>query len=60
MSGDPKHRNQKHHAENQVLVRSEQEMVDLNMSGFSVRAGTDAAPPLVRLNLYVDGQKVSP
>lgn len=57
--GDPKHGNQKHHAENQVLVRSEQEIIDLIMSGFSVRVGTDAAPSMVRLNLYVDGRKIT-
>ena len=58
--GDPKHGNQKHHAGNQVLVRSEQEMVDLILRGFAVRVGTDAASSLVRLNLYVDGRKVMP
>lgn len=56
----PKHGNQKHHAKNQVLVRRELEMIDLNIRGFAVRTGTDAAPSLVRLKLYVDGQKLHP
>jgi hypothetical protein len=57
--GDPKHGNQKHLARNQVLVRTEQEMVDLIMKGYAVRVATDTAPSLVRLNLYVDGCKIS-
>lgn len=57
--GDPAHGNQKYLARNQVLVRTEQEMIDLIMKGYAVRVATDAAPSLVRLNLYVDGCKIS-
>lgn len=57
--GDPKHGNQKHHAANQVLVRTEQEMIDLIIKGYSVRVGTDAAPSMVRRNLFVDGKQVT-
>lgn len=56
--GDPRHGNQKHHARNQVLVRTEQEMIDLIMQGYSVRVGTDAAPSMVRRNLYVDDKPI--
>lgn len=57
--GDPAHGNQKHLARNQVLVRTEQEMIDLIIKGYAVRVATDAAPSLVRLNLHVDGRKIS-
>lgn len=57
--GDPAHGNHKHIARNQVLVRTEQEMIDLIMKGYAVRIATDSAPSLVRLNLYVDGCKIS-
>lgn len=57
--GDPVHGNQKHHAKNQVLVKTEQEMIDLVMQGYSVRVRTDTAPSMVCRNLYVDGYKVS-
>ena len=57
--GDPKHGNQKHHAKNQVLVRTEQEMIDLIMKGYSVRVGTDAAPSMVRRNLFLDGKPIT-
>lgn len=54
--GDPRHGNEKHHVRNQVLVRAEQEMIDLLRLGYSVRVGTDTAPSLVSRNLFVDGQ----
>lgn len=57
--GNPKHGNQKHIAANKVLVRTEQEMIDLIARGFSVRVETKTRPSLVRLNLFVDGKKVS-
>lgn len=57
--GDPKHGKRKHIAANKVVVRTEQEMVDLIMRGFSVRVDTKTRPSLVRLNLFVDGKKVS-
>lgn len=50
--------NQKHHAKNKVLVRIEQEMIDLIMLGYSVRMVTGAAPSLVRRNLFVDGKPI--
>ncbi len=56
---DPRHGNQKHHAKNQVLVRTESEMIELLRKGFSVRVSTDTAPSLVRLNLFVDGERIS-
>lgn len=56
--GDPKHGKLKHHAENRILARTEQEMIDL-MRGYSVRVETPTRPSLVRLNLYVDGRKVT-
>ncbi len=40
-------------------MRTEQEMIDLIMRGFSVRVDTDPRPSLVRLNLFIDGKKVS-
>lgn len=57
--GDPKHGNQKHHAKNQVLVRTEKEMIDLIMKGYSVRIGTDAAASMVRRNPFVDGKQLT-
>lgn len=57
--GDPKHGNRKHIASNKVLVRTEQEIVDLITRGFSVRVDTKTRPSLVRLNLYIDGKKAS-
>lgn len=54
--GDPKHGNQKHHAVNQVVVRTEQEMIELILRGYSVRVATDSAPSMVRRNLYMDGR----
>lgn len=57
--GDPKHGNRKHVTANKVTVRTEQEMIDLIMRGFSVRVDTDPRPSLVRLNLFIDGKKVS-
>lgn len=57
--GDPKQGNRKHVKANKVTVRTEQEMIDLIMRGFSVRVDTDTRPSLVRLNLFIDGKKVS-
>ncbi|OWV81058.1 hypothetical protein ATY77_22715 [Rhizobium sp. R634] len=57
--GDPKHGRKKHTVANRVLVGTEQEMIDLILRGHSVRVETSTRPSLVRLNLYVDGKKVS-
>ncbi|MCZ7453509.1 hypothetical protein [Rhizobium rhizogenes] len=57
--GDPKHGNRKHITANKVTIRTEQEMIDLIMRGFSVRVETKTRASLVRLNLFVDGKKVS-
>lgn len=57
--GDPKNGNKKHHAKNKVLVRDEQEMIDLILIGYSIRVKTDTAPALVCRNLYVDGKQVT-
>lgn len=57
--GDPKNGRTKHTSANKVLVRTEQEMVDLIAKGFSVRVETKTRPSLVRLNLFVDGKKVT-
>lgn len=53
---DPKHGSEMHHAKNKVLVRGEQEMIDLLRLGYSVRVGTESAPSLVCRNLFIDGQ----
>lgn len=57
--GDPKHGSRKHIAANKVVVRTEQEMIDLIIRGFSVRIKTKTRPSLVRLNLFVDGERIS-
>lgn len=57
--GDPKHGSRKHITANAVRVRTEAEMIDLIKRGFSVRVETTTRPSLVRLNLYVDGKRVS-
>lgn len=57
--GDPKHGNRKHTTANKVLVPTEQEMIDLIARGFSVRVDTATRPSLVRLNLFVDGKKLT-
>ena len=56
---DPKHGNRKHIAANKILVSTEQELIDLIMSGFSIRVQTDTRPSLVRKNLFVDGKQVT-
>lgn len=56
---NPEHGGEKHHAKNKVLVRSEQEMIDLIMLGYSVRVGTDKAPSLVRRNIFIDGEQIT-
>lgn len=56
---NPENGSEKHHAKNKVLVRTEQEMIDLIMLGYSVRVGTDAAPSLVRRNIFIDDEQVT-
>ncbi|KQZ54451.1 hypothetical protein ASD54_03655 [Rhizobium sp. Root149] len=50
-----------HHSANEVLVPTEQEMIDLILEGHYVRVKDDVDPRgnLVRLNLYIDGKKVT-
>lgn len=56
--GAPSHGDQKHLKENKVLVRTEEEMIDLILSkGHSVRVAGSGS--LVRLNLYIDGRQVT-
>jgi len=50
---------QQHTTDNQVLVETEQEMIDLVMKGHYVRVEDDKRPTLVRKNLYIDGIKVT-
>lgn len=57
--GNPKLGKKRHTVANRVLVRTEQEMVDLIMRGYYVRVETDTRPSLVRLNLFIDGKRVS-
>jgi len=57
--GDPKHGGRKHTKANKVLVRTEQEMIDLIHQGFSVRVITDTAPSLVRRNIFIDNKKIT-
>lgn len=45
---NPKHGNERHHAMNKVLVRTEQEMADLIKLRYSVNVGIDTAPSMVR------------
>ena len=52
---DPSATNEKHHAKNEVLVRTEDEAIRLLRQGFSIRVKSKAAPVLVRKNLVVDG-----
>lgn len=54
--GDPKHGRRKHVSDNAVLVRAEQEAIDLLNRGFSIRIQTQTRPSLIRKNLYVDGK----
>lgn len=48
-----------HTIANRVLVRTEQEMIDLILEGHYVRVEDDIRPDLVRRNLYIDGKKVT-
>lgn len=48
-----------HKVSNRVLVRTEQEMIDLILEGHYVRVDDDVRPDLVRKNLYIDGKKVT-
>lgn len=57
--GDPKANREKHHAKNEVLVRSEEEAIRLLHGGFSIRVQTETQPSLVRRNLFVDGIRIS-
>lgn len=57
--GDPAAGAQKHHARNQILVRSEEEAVRLIRKGSSIRIETETSPSLVRRNLYHDGVPIS-
>lgn len=56
---NPEHGGEKHHAKNKVLVRTEQEMIDLIRLGYLVRVGTDAAPSLVSRNIFIDGEQIT-
>lgn len=58
--GDYKsHGKRQHTVANRVLVRTEQEMIDLIMRGHYVRVEHDTRATLVRRNLYIDGKKVT-
>ncbi|NNU59090.1 hypothetical protein [Ochrobactrum soli] len=54
-----KYGRQQHTVANRVLVRTEQEMIDLIKQGHYVRVEDDVRPDLVRKNLYIDGIKVT-
>ena len=54
--GSPRRGAEKHHKKNEVLTKSEDEMIDLIREGYSVRVKTSSAPALVRRNLYIDGE----
>jgi hypothetical protein len=57
--GDPRARSEKHHEKNEVLVRTEDEAIRLLRDGFSIRVETATRPSLVRLNLFIDGVRIS-
>ncbi|MFK4061275.1 hypothetical protein [Brucella anthropi] len=59
--GDPQLGGKRHTVKNRVLVRTEQEMIDLivNRQHYVRVESDDPRGNLVRLNLYIDGQKVS-
>jgi hypothetical protein len=59
--GDPKLGGKRHTVKNRVLVRTEQEMIDLilNRQHYVRVESDDPRGNLVRLNLYIDGKKVS-
>ena len=48
--GDPAFEKKKHLKKNQVTVKTERKMIELTAA---------ARPSLVRLNIYIDGKKVS-
>ncbi|MDW5315514.1 hypothetical protein [Rhizobium sp. PL01] len=50
---------EQHEVANRVLVRSEQEMIDLIMQGHYIRVEAEDRPTLVRKNLFIDGKKVT-
>ncbi len=52
-------KNRKHTAGNQARVPTEQQAVDLLAKGYSIRVETRTRPSLVRLNLFVDGKRIS-
>jgi len=59
--GDPQLGGKRHTVRDRVLVQTEQEMIDLIVNqGHYVRVESDdPRGNLVRLNLYIDGKKVS-
>ena len=57
--GSPKFGAQKHYKKNEVLTKSEDELIDLLRQGYSVRVKAGSAPSLVRRNLYIDGYPLS-
>lgn len=48
-----------HTTANRIMVRTEQEMIDLILKGHYVRVEHDQRPSLVRKDLYVDGKQVT-
>lgn len=57
--GDPEAKDIKHHKNNEVLVRTEEEAIRLILKGFSIRIETKTRPSLVRRNIFVDGKPVT-
>ena len=57
--GSPKHGHEKHHGKNKIRIRDEDEMIALLQLGYSIRVKTPTSPSLVRLNLFVDGVRIS-
>jgi len=58
--GAPAYGNRKHHSENKVLARTEDEVIELIVSrGHSVRVNAGGTGSLVRSNIFIDGRRVT-
>lgn len=55
----PEHGKKMHFAKNKVLVRTEQEMIDLIMLGHYVWVKKEEDFSLVRRNIFIDGEQIT-
>ena len=57
--GSPQAGGEKHHAKNKIRTGDEDKMIALLHLGYSIRIKTLKSTSLIRLNLFVDGVRIS-